>query len=161
MKRPNVSRRRWIWVAASLCFSMYVGLYIWARCSGLFGGAVQTWAPFGRQPTNQYMITPIGWHSVLYFPDDSVPEQETTRLNEQLAFQKRLSLRLWPWYSWLAALEELCRRRSTSPNHALQRTRSAVTLAASSHRLSPAMQPARQLRESLSLGSLGVSSRLV
>jgi hypothetical protein len=42
-----------------------------------------------------------------------------------------------------------------SPNHALQRTRSAVTLAASSRHLSPTMQPARQLRESLSLGSLG------
>jgi hypothetical protein len=42
-------------------------------------------------------------------------------------------------------------------NHALQRTRSAVTLAASCRHLSPAMQPARQLRESLSLGSFGVS----
>jgi hypothetical protein len=40
-------------------------------------------------------------------------------------------------------------------NHALQRTRSAVTLAASCRHLSPATQPARQLRESLSLGSLG------
>ena len=44
---------------------------------------------------------------------------------------------------------------TATPNQALQRTRSAVTLAASSRRLSPAMQPARQLRESLSLGSLG------
>ena len=50
-------------------------------------------------------------------------------------------------------------RIPTTPNQALQRTRSAVTLAASSLRLSPATQPARQLRESLSLGSLGVSSR--
>lgn len=39
------------------------------------------------------------------------------------------------------------------PNQTLQRTRSAVTLAASCRRLSPTMQPARQLRESLSLGS--------
>ncbi len=42
-----------------------------------------------------------------------------------------------------------------TPNQALQRTRSAVTLAASCRRLPPTMQPARQLRESLSLGSLG------
>jgi hypothetical protein len=44
------------------------------------------------------------------------------------------------------------------PNQALQRTRSAVTLAASSRRLSPATQPARQLRESLSFGSLAPTS---
>ena len=37
------------------------------------------------------------------------------------------------------------------------RCSAAVTLAASSRRLSPAMQPARQLRESLSLGALGVA----
>ena len=47
--------------------------------------------------------------------------------------------------------------RPRRPNQALQRTRSAVTLAASCRRLSPATQPARQLRESLSLGSLGDS----
>jgi len=46
------------------------------------------------------------------------------------------------------------------PNQPLQRTRSAVTLAASNHRLSPAMQPARQLRESLSLGSFGQNGAL-
>ena len=34
---------------------------------------------------------------------------------------------------------------AAKPKHALQRTRSAVTLAASCRRLSPAMQPARQL----------------
>ena len=45
-----------------------------------------------------------------------------------------------------------------SPNHALQRTRSAVTLAASCRRLSHTTQPARQLRESLSLGSFGEST---
>ena len=46
-----------------------------------------------------------------------------------------------------------------TPNQALQRTRSAVTLAASGRHLSPTMQPARQLRESLSLGSLGDFAR--
>ena len=43
-----------------------------------------------------------------------------------------------------------------TPNHALQRTAPAVTLAASGLRLSPTMQPARQPPPSLSLGSLGV-----
>ncbi len=42
-----------------------------------------------------------------------------------------------------------------APNHALQRTAPAVTLAASGHRLAPAVQPARQPPQSLSLGSLG------
>ena len=51
--------------------------------------------------------------------------------------------------------------RPETPNHALQRTRSAVTLAASCRRLSPTMQPACQLRESLSLGSLGDSARVL
>lgn len=42
----------------------------------------------------------------------------------------------------------------TSPNHALQRTAPAVTLAASGLRLSATVQPARQSPQSLSLGSL-------
>ena len=46
------------------------------------------------------------------------------------------------------------------PNHALQRTAPAVTLAASGLRLSPTVQPARQPPPSLSLGSLGDSERL-
>ena len=44
-----------------------------------------------------------------------------------------------------------------SPNHALQRTAPAVTLAASCLRLSPTAQPSRQPPPSLSLGSLGLS----
>jgi len=47
------------------------------------------------------------------------------------------------------------------PNPTLQRTAPAVTLAASGLRLSPATQPARQPPQSLSLGSLGVSSRIL
>ena len=50
---------------------------------------------------------------------------------------------------------------TATPNHALQRTAPAVTLAASCLRLSPAMQPARQPPPSLSLGSLGVATRTV
>ena len=46
-------------------------------------------------------------------------------------------------------------KSAESPNHALQRTRSAVTAAASGLRLAATMQPPRQLRASLSLGSLG------
>jgi hypothetical protein len=46
-----------------------------------------------------------------------------------------------------------------TPVQALQRTRSAFTAAASDHRLSTTTQPPRQLRTSLSLGSLGASSR--
>ena len=47
-----------------------------------------------------------------------------------------------------------------TPNHALQRTGSAVTApAADHHRLSTHRQVPRPLRLSLSLGSLGVSSR--
>ena len=42
-----------------------------------------------------------------------------------------------------------------TPNHALQRTAPAVTLAASAAAFPPAMQPARQPPPSLSLGSLG------
>ena len=48
-----------------------------------------------------------------------------------------------------------------APNHALQRTAPAVTLAASSLRLSAPVQPARQPPQSLSLGSLGVATRVV
>ena len=48
-----------------------------------------------------------------------------------------------------------------TPNHALQRTRAAVTAPASCLRLSPAAQGPRQPRPSLTLGSLGVSSRLL
>ena len=45
--------------------------------------------------------------------------------------------------------------RPETPNHALQRTAPAVTLAASAAAFPPAMQPARQPPPSLSLGSLG------
>ena len=50
-----------------------------------------------------------------------------------------------------------------APNHALQRTRSAVMPCASvpTSRATPAMHRARQLRESLSLGSFGVAARFV
>ena len=45
---------------------------------------------------------------------------------------------------------------TATPNHALQRTAPAVTLAASAAAFPPTMQPARQPPPSLSLGSLGV-----
>ena len=45
---------------------------------------------------------------------------------------------------------------TSTPNHALQRTRSAVTAAASDLRFSATMQPPRPLHLSLSLGSLGL-----
>jgi hypothetical protein len=45
---------------------------------------------------------------------------------------------------------------TATPNQALQRTAPAVTLAASSLRLSPATQPARQLREVAEVESLGI-----
>ena len=51
--------------------------------------------------------------------------------------------------------------RPETPNHALQRTRPAVTPAASCLRLSPTAQRSRQPGESLSLGSLGVATRIV
>ena len=56
---------------------------------------------------------------------------------------------------------ESTKRNEPSPNHALQRTAPAVTLAASTAAFPPTMQPARQPPPSLSLGSLGVFSRLV
>jgi len=46
-----------------------------------------------------------------------------------------------------------------APNHALQRTAPAVTLAASGLRLSATIQPARQPPQSLSLGSFCASNR--
>ena len=48
---------------------------------------------------------------------------------------------------------------TATPNHALQRTAPAVTLAASAAAFPPTMQPARQPPPSLSLGSLGVATR--
>ena len=53
------------------------------------------------------------------------------------------------------------RNEAETPNHALQRTAPAVTLAASCLCLSPTVQPARQPPPSLSLGSLGVASRVL
>ena len=51
---------------------------------------------------------------------------------------------------------------TATPNHALQRTRAAVTPAASGLRLAPAAQRSRQPRGSLSLGSLGhMSTRIL
>ena len=46
---------------------------------------------------------------------------------------------------------------TATPNHALQRTAPAVTLAASAAAFPPTKQPARQPPPSLSLGSLGVA----
>jgi hypothetical protein len=53
-------------------------------------------------------------------------------------------------------------RNPTSPNHALQRTGSAVTApAADHHHLSTHRQVPRPLRLSLSLGSFGVATRIL
>lgn len=53
-------------------------------------------------------------------------------------------------------------RHDQWPNHALQRTAPAVTLAAHSATASPpAAQPSRQPPRSLSLGSLDVRSRVL
>jgi hypothetical protein len=48
-----------------------------------------------------------------------------------------------------------------APNHALQRTAPAVTLAASTAAFPPTVQPARQPPPSLSLGSLGGKRNLI
>ena len=50
---------------------------------------------------------------------------------------------------------------TATPNHALQRTAPAVTLAASAAAFPPTVQPARQPPPSLSLGSLGAATRIV
>ena len=50
---------------------------------------------------------------------------------------------------------------TATPNHALQRTRAAVTPAASDLRLSPTAQRSRQPRGSLSLGSLAASTHVL
>ena len=49
---------------------------------------------------------------------------------------------------------------TATPNQALQRTAPALTLAASTPAFPPTMQPARQPPQSLSLGSLGVATRV-
>ena len=54
----------------------------------------------------------------------------------------------------------ISRERNRTPNTALQRTRAAVTPAASSLRLSPTTQQSRPSRVSLSLGPLGVATRV-
>ena len=51
--------------------------------------------------------------------------------------------------------------RNETPNHALQRTGAAVTPAASAAAFPSAAQRSRQPRPSLSLGSLGVATRVV
>ena len=51
------------------------------------------------------------------------------------------------------SLADAFSNRAATPNHELQRTAPAVTVAASGLRLSPAVQPARQPPRSLSLGS--------
>ena len=53
-----------------------------------------------------------------------------------------------------------CRQFERTPNHALQRTGVAVTARASAAAFPPAMHGPRQPRPSLSLGSLGVISRI-
>ena len=53
-----------------------------------------------------------------------------------------------------------CRQSERTPNHALQRTGVAVTARASAAAFPPAMHGPRQPRPSLSLGSLGVITRI-
>ena len=57
-------------------------------------------------------------------------------------------------------MTRLCHSTAT-PNHALQRTAPCVTAPASAAALPPAMQVPRRTPRSLSLGSLGVSSRIL
>ena len=60
-----------------------------------------------------------------------------------------------------AVTRQRWRKSERTPNHALQRTGAAVTAPASAAAFPPARQGPRQPRPSLSLGSLGVSSRTV
>ena len=50
---------------------------------------------------------------------------------------------------------------TATPNHALQRTAPCVTAPASAAAFPPAMQVPRRTPRSLSLGSLGVATRLL
>ena len=81
-----------------------------------------------------------------------------------VGLMRRADLRLyegdrWPSLSIDIADTEIYLAQK-APNHALQRTAPAVTLAASAAALPPTVQPARQPPPSLSLGSLGVATRI-
>ena len=88
---------------------LYFGGYIWARSASLFRGEVETFVPYGGTPSGQYEIKPIGWLALGVAPGGEAAEIEYQCTVQQLREDQELSRRLWPYYSWLASVEELFR----------------------------------------------------
>lgn len=94
-------------IAIALTLGTYAGVYIWARSTGLF-----SWARMRPQyitPGHIRTLMPLGNRAVAILPSEDMPEEEWHRLNRNLSDRKRTSLKLWPYYRWLAKLEVACR----------------------------------------------------
>ena len=85
----------------------------------------------------------LGEHLRLARIDRGLKQTEVARVSARITPQRRVFTAM-----------------TATPNHALQRTATAVTLAASAAAFPPTVQPARQPPPSLSLGSLGVATRV-
>lgn len=95
-------------VVSVFCSScIYFSIYYRARTSGLFLGGVETFVPYGGQPSGRYEIKPIGYLSLTYSPELYSSEEEREAALKELRAEQAESRRLWPYYSWLAQIEEL------------------------------------------------------
>ena len=93
---------------------------------------------------------------------DDTPRTADARLHGSLAGPTRSSTMFHALSSMRSPISDVAGMQAATPNHALQRTRAAVTPAASlPHLRPPTTQLPRPRRVSLSLRSLGASLRLV
>jgi hypothetical protein len=101
------SMRRLCAITLALLLCTYIGIYVWARATGLF-----SWSRIhGAFATRDRIrtITPLCNRAVIILPSDNMPEETYRKLEAPLVAKKRVSKRLWPFYSWLASVETACR----------------------------------------------------
>lgn len=99
-----------LWVLLGAVVIIYAGGYVWARSTGLFQGGVETFAPYGATPSQQYDVKPIGLLSLGIPRGSTESDQQHQQAIQELRRQQSLSLTLWRIYGWMGWCEEQFRR---------------------------------------------------
>lgn len=107
----GIAKKYWILIALVVstfltATALYVRGYYQARNEGLFVGEVETFVPYGGTPSGRYEIKPIGYLSLGIHPDAHATEPDYENAILQLRLDQARSRELWPYYKWLAQIEE-------------------------------------------------------
>jgi hypothetical protein len=97
-------------IAIGICLAaIYVKGYYQARKDDLFVGSIETFVPYGGTPSGKYEIKPIGYLSLGIYPDPNWSDAQYGQAFLVLREDQARSRELWPYYRWLARIEEMFR----------------------------------------------------